>query len=211
MSSTVSCSSAAQSVAVSSRMPAQILATPTGCMMKSSPLARRWSAWRSQAKTNARSTSSRSISLDRLVRVLLDHREQVAEQDALVVGELGLRARRRVPRRGGRRAVPEVGLGGLRLGLGPPVAAPFAGFFLGAAVRDFVAAERVVRLLGARVPSLGADAAARFAAGFLARSLVLAFPPVRGSFGMSPSLERTPAASRRSGRRDCPRAPGLRR
>ena len=37
MSSTVSCSSAAHSVAVSRRMPAQILATPTGWVMKSSP------------------------------------------------------------------------------------------------------------------------------------------------------------------------------
>ena len=92
VSSTVSCRSAAQSVAVSSRMPAQILATPTGCTMKSSPLARRWSAWRSQANTNAFSTSSRSTCLGGLVGVLLDHGEQVAEQHALVVGELGLRA-----------------------------------------------------------------------------------------------------------------------
>src|SRR4051794_835329 len=60
VSSTVSCSSAAHSVAVSSRMPAQIFATPTGCTMKSSPLARRWSAWRSQENTKARSTGSRS-------------------------------------------------------------------------------------------------------------------------------------------------------
>ena len=60
MSSTVSCRSAAQSVAVSSRMPAQILATPIGWTMKSSPLARRWSACRSQANTNAFWTSSRS-------------------------------------------------------------------------------------------------------------------------------------------------------
>ena len=37
VSSTVSCSSAAHSVSVSSRIPAQILATPTGWMMKSSP------------------------------------------------------------------------------------------------------------------------------------------------------------------------------
>jgi hypothetical protein len=51
VSSTVSCSSAAHSVAVSRRMPAQIFATPTGWLMKSSPLARRWSAWRSQANT----------------------------------------------------------------------------------------------------------------------------------------------------------------
>ena len=62
VSSTVSCSSAAQSVSVSSRMPAQILATPTGWMMKSSPERRRWSAWCSQANTNARSTLSRRIS-----------------------------------------------------------------------------------------------------------------------------------------------------
>jgi hypothetical protein len=40
----VSCSSAAQSVSVSSRMPAQIFATPTGWMMNSSPDLRRWSA-----------------------------------------------------------------------------------------------------------------------------------------------------------------------
>ena len=39
VSSTVSCSSAAHSVSVSSRMPAQIFATPTGWMMKSSPAA----------------------------------------------------------------------------------------------------------------------------------------------------------------------------
>jgi hypothetical protein len=37
VSSTVSWSSAAQIVAVSSRMPAQIFATPTGWVMKSSP------------------------------------------------------------------------------------------------------------------------------------------------------------------------------
>ena len=61
MSSTVSCSSAAHSVSVSRRMPAQILATPTGWVMKSSPDLRRWSAWCSQAKTKASPTSSRSI------------------------------------------------------------------------------------------------------------------------------------------------------
>jgi hypothetical protein len=38
-------------------------------------------------------------------------------------------------------------------------------------------------------------AAAGFAAGFLARSRVLAFPLVRGSLGIGSSLERTPAAS----------------
>ena len=62
VSSTVSCSSAAHSVAVSRRMPAQILATPTGCTMKSSPEARRWSEWRSQANTNAACTCVRSTS-----------------------------------------------------------------------------------------------------------------------------------------------------
>ncbi len=61
MSSTVSCSSAAHRVSVSSRMPAQILATPTGCTMKSSPERRRWSAWCTHAYTNASSTRSRSI------------------------------------------------------------------------------------------------------------------------------------------------------
>ena len=61
MSSTVSCSSAAHSVAVSRRMPAQILATPTGWVMKSSPDWRRWSAWCSQANRNASRTALRSI------------------------------------------------------------------------------------------------------------------------------------------------------
>ena len=91
VSSTVSCRSAAQSVAVSSRMPAQILATPTGCTMKSSPLARRWSAWRSQANTNAFVDELAVDCLDGVGGVLLDHGEQVAEQHALVVGEVGLR------------------------------------------------------------------------------------------------------------------------
>ncbi len=63
MSSTVSCSSAAHRVSVSSRRPAQIFATPTGCTMKSSPDLRRWSAWCSQAKMNAASTRSRSIGM----------------------------------------------------------------------------------------------------------------------------------------------------
>ena len=114
MSSTVSCSSAAHSVSVSSRMPAQIFATPTGWMMKSSPDLRRWSAWCSQANTNASSTR---VAVDRdsgLVGVLLDDREQVAEQPALgrrsarrarsatvLVGDrLGRRRRRRRSRRG---------------------------------------------------------------------------------------------------------------
>ena len=61
VSSTVSCSSAAHSVSVSSRRPAQILATPTGCTMKSSPDCRRWSAWCSQANRKASSTRGRSM------------------------------------------------------------------------------------------------------------------------------------------------------
>ena len=61
MSSTVSWSSAAQRVAVSSRIPAQICATPTGWVMNSSPEYRSWSAWRSQANSKARRTASRSI------------------------------------------------------------------------------------------------------------------------------------------------------
>ena len=60
VSSTVSCSRAAHSVSVSSRMPAQIFATPTGWTMKSSPDWRRWSAWCSQANTNASITRRRS-------------------------------------------------------------------------------------------------------------------------------------------------------
>ena len=60
VSSTVSCSSAAHSVSVSSRMPAQMRATPTGWVMKSSPDWRRWSAWCSQANRNACSTCWRS-------------------------------------------------------------------------------------------------------------------------------------------------------
>ena len=80
MSSTVSCSSAAHSVAVSRRMPAQIFATPTGWVMKSSPDWRRWSAWCSQANTNACSDAPRGRRLGDLVGVLLDDREQVGEQ-----------------------------------------------------------------------------------------------------------------------------------
>ena len=60
VSSTVSCSSAAQSVWVSSRSPAQIFATSTGWVMKSSPDLRRWSEWRSQAKAKACSIERRS-------------------------------------------------------------------------------------------------------------------------------------------------------
>ena len=83
VSSTVSCSSAAHSVSVSRRMPAQIRATPTGCTMKSSPDLRRWSAWCSQANTNASCTRV-AVDLDRRVGgVLGDDREQVAEQPPL--------------------------------------------------------------------------------------------------------------------------------
>ena len=105
MSSTVSCSSAAQSVSVSSRRPAQIFATSTGWVMKSSPERRRWSAWRSQAKAKARSIGL-AVDLPRAVGAVLgDHREQVAEQRALVggqlLGEIGQRLDRcgRLPRR----------------------------------------------------------------------------------------------------------------
>ena len=83
MSSTVSCSSAAHSVSVSSRMPAQILATPTGWTMKSSPERRRWSAWCSQANMKACTTRLAVDRLGDLVGVLLDDREQVGEQLAL--------------------------------------------------------------------------------------------------------------------------------
>ena len=75
-------------VSVSSRRPAQIFATSTGWMMKSSPDLRRWSAWRSQAKAKARSIV---VAVDRLVAVggvLADHREQVAEQRPLVGGQV---------------------------------------------------------------------------------------------------------------------------
>jgi hypothetical protein len=61
VSSTVSCSNAAHSVAVSNRSPAQIRATPSGWVMKSSPDLRSWPAWLSQANANARSISSRSM------------------------------------------------------------------------------------------------------------------------------------------------------
>ena len=88
MSSTVSWSSAAQSVSVSSRRPAQIWATPTGWVMNSSPERRCWSAWRSQAKSKARSTSWRSIGSTVVGLVLLDDREEVAEERALVGGQL---------------------------------------------------------------------------------------------------------------------------
>ena len=96
VSSTVSCSSAAHSVSVSSRMPAQIFATPTGWTMKSSPDWRRWSAWCSQANTNALMTLPAVDLAGDLVGVLLDDREQVGEQLALERGEVrrGLGGRR---------------------------------------------------------------------------------------------------------------------
>ena len=87
MSSTVSCSSAAHRVSVSRRSPAQIFATSTGWVMKSSPDLRRWSAWRSQANAKARSIASRSIAGVAVGRVLADDREQVAEQRPLVRGQ----------------------------------------------------------------------------------------------------------------------------
>ncbi len=98
MSSTVSCSSAAHSVAVSSRMPAQIFATPTGWTMKSSPDSRRWSAWCSQANTNACTTAVAVDRLGDLVGVLLDDREQVGEQLALEAGEVAGRVGHRAVR-----------------------------------------------------------------------------------------------------------------
>ena len=104
MSSTVSCSSAAQSVSVSSRSPAQIFATSTGWLTNSSPERRRWSAWRSQAKAKARSTSRRSTVAVGGRVVLADHREQVPEQLALAVGQLSRDTRRAARRRPGCRA-----------------------------------------------------------------------------------------------------------
>ena len=47
---------------MSSRRPAQIFATSTGWVMKSSPVLRRWSVCRSQANVKARSTASGSTS-----------------------------------------------------------------------------------------------------------------------------------------------------
>ena len=88
VSSTVSCSSAAHSVAVSRRMLAQILATPTGWMMKSSPEARRWSLWWSQAKMKA---FSHEIAVHRLGVAFAEcsstHGEEVAEQHAQAFAE----------------------------------------------------------------------------------------------------------------------------
>ena len=198
VSSTVSWSRAAHSVSVSSRMPAQIFATPIGWVMKSSPLARRWSACRSQEKRNARSTRSRSIrstdsSAYSSTTAKRSPRRTRWSSVSLVFGPAGVclaclstgRCRKSV-------------LGAFGLALARPLPPPFAaGFFFGVAARDLVAAARVVRLAGVRVPSLAAPAAAGFAAGFLARSLVVAFPPVRGSLGMYSSLERSPAACRR--------------
>ena len=51
--------------------------------MKSSPDWRRWSAWCSQANTNACTTRVAVDGLGDLVRVLLDDREQVREQVGL--------------------------------------------------------------------------------------------------------------------------------
>jgi hypothetical protein len=77
-------------------MPAQIRATPTGCVMKSSPDLRRWSAWCSHANTNALQDLGAVDRLGDLVGVLLDDREQVPEQLALEVGEIRRQLERRL-------------------------------------------------------------------------------------------------------------------
>ena len=57
--------------------------------MNSSPDMRRWSAWCSQENTNAASTL-RAVDLHRRrVGVLLDDREDVRQQAALELGEIG--------------------------------------------------------------------------------------------------------------------------
>ncbi len=57
--------------------------------MNSSPDWRRWSAWCSQANTNALDDGLAVDGLGDLLRVLLDDREQVVEQLPLEVGEVG--------------------------------------------------------------------------------------------------------------------------
>ena len=107
VSSTVSCRSAAHSVSVSSRMPAQIFATPTGWTMKSSPDWRRWSAWCSQAKTNA-SITRRAVDLARRPRRRAPRRSRTGRRAArarAAVRSAGASAARRCACSGGRRAV----------------------------------------------------------------------------------------------------------
>ena len=53
--------------------------------MNSSPERRRWSAWCSQANTNAAVDRVAVDRDERVLGVLLDDREQVAEQPALVL------------------------------------------------------------------------------------------------------------------------------
>ena len=105
VSSTVSCSSAAHSVSVSRRMPAQIFATPTGWTMKSSPDLRRWSAWCSHEKRKASSTRSRSISTAASSACSSTIAKRSPSSRRSVVGELGAEHRRRA-RRGARRDRP---------------------------------------------------------------------------------------------------------
>ena len=188
--------------------PAQILATPTGWMMKSSPLARRWSAWRSQANTKARSTSSRSICSAASPACSSTTANRSPSRTrwssvSLVVGPAGA-----WPACARRPGGAEVALLGACASAPRPwlrrVAPPFdraVGFFFG--VVRALGRGRAVRLLAGRVlagvrvrPLRGRPpglVAARLAAGFLARSLVVAFPAPRGSFGISPSLERPSA------------------
>ena len=154
VSSTVSWSSAAHSVSESSRMPAQIFATPIGWVMKSSPLARRWSACRSQEKRNARSTRSRSIrstdsSAYSSTTAKRSPRRTRWSSVSLVFGPAGVclaclstgRCRKSV-------------LGAFGLALARPLPPPFAaGFFFGVAARDLVAA-RAGGALGRRARAL---------------------------------------------------------
>ncbi len=129
VSSTVSCSSAAHSVSVSSRMPAQIRATPTGCTMKSSPERRRWSAWCSQAKTKASSTRARSISTEEsgacsetIANRSSSSRRSTSVRSARAVGA-GIEPRPFRPRGGG-----PLSSVGREAGVGSPVLATVLGY-----------------------------------------------------------------------------------
>ena len=107
VSSTVSWSSAAQSVSVSSRRPAQIFATPTGMddelLARLAPL-----VGVVLAGEEERLLDALAVDLDdAVVGVLLDDREDVAEEAALELGELraaGLGARASPGARRGRPA-----------------------------------------------------------------------------------------------------------
>src|SRR4051794_16858727 len=155
-------------------MPAQILATPTGWVMKSSPVLRRWSAWCSQANTNAASTASRSIATAESAACS----SMIANRSSRSRDSVSVRSARTRVRRGAGRSIVPTGVRGVIVApSGAPLPrAPSTAAALPRAPFPFAAA-RAAFGFGAALPLVA------FARGFLAlaalglRAFVAALPP----------------------------------